>query len=56
MPIPKDKIFDVIAVINQLNVEAPVQIGQIILSNVEGADIVAVRSISAAECAFHHTK
>lgn len=56
VPIPKEKVFDVIAVINQLNVEAPVQIGQIILSNVEGADIVAVRNISSADCTSHPAK
>ena len=49
--IPKDKIFEVMEAINHVEVEAPVSLGQVIISNVAstGADIVATRDIARVE-------
>lgn len=44
-PIPKDKIFDVMAQIRKAGVEAPVKIGDVILTNLYGADIIATKEI-----------
>lgn len=37
-PIPKGKIFPVMAEINRLRVKAPVKIGQVLLENVHGTE------------------
>ena len=46
VPIPKEKIFDVMAEINGVTVAAPVAIGQVLIPDVcgTGADIVATNS------------
>ena len=44
-PIPKDKIFDVMAEIRKAGVKAPVKIGDVILTNLYGADIIATKEI-----------
>jgi len=46
-PIPKDKMFDAMAVINRLTVEAPVKTGQVLIENLlgTGADVIATRTI-----------
>ena len=46
-PIPKDKMFEVMAVIDRLTVTAPVQRGQVLLTDVlgTGADVIATRTI-----------
>lgn len=48
--IPKQSIFPCMEVINRTEVEAPVQIGQVIISNIldTGADLIATRSIARA--------
>ena len=45
--IPKDKIFDCIAALAEIQVELPVKVGDVILKNVAGtnADIVVTRTI-----------
>ncbi len=43
--IPKDKIFDALDRLKEVVVDAPVKIGDVILSDVYGADIVATRNI-----------
>jgi len=45
--IPKQSIFPCMEVINRVRVEAPVEIGQVIIPNVlgTGADVVATRSM-----------
>jgi CxxC motif-containing protein len=43
--IPKDKIFDALDRLKDVVVEAPVKIGDVILSDVYGADIVATKNI-----------
>jgi len=45
-PIPKDKIFDVMEIINSTAVSAPVKIGDIIRENIFGAKIVATKNIN----------
>jgi len=46
-PIPKDKIFDVMKIINDLEVKIPIKINDILISNILslGVNIVATRSI-----------
>jgi CxxC motif-containing protein len=48
--IPKHSIFPCMDVINRVEVEAPVEIGQVLISNVldTGADVVATRSMARA--------
>ena len=45
--IPKEKIMDVMECINQITVEAPVHIGDVLLSDVAatGVDIVATKNV-----------
>jgi CxxC motif-containing protein len=45
--VPKELIFDIMAVLDQVTVKSPVQMGQIIIENVcnSGANIVASRSM-----------
>lgn len=47
--IPKDKIFDCITAIRDIEVAAPVKIGDIVLSNAAGTgvDIIAAKNVSA---------
>lgn len=49
-PVPKDKMFDVIAAIKSAELTAPVSIGDIAVSDVAGtgADVVVTRSVPAA--------
>ncbi|MGV8907045.1 MAG: DUF1667 domain-containing protein [Acetobacterium sp.] len=46
-PIPKGQIFDAMAVINQVVVEAPIKTGDIVLKNLLGLgiDVVATRTM-----------
>ncbi|MGN1295625.1 MAG: DUF1667 domain-containing protein [Bacilli bacterium] len=46
-PIPKENIFDVMDVIHKTKVKAPIEIGQVLISNILGLgiDIIASRSI-----------
>lgn len=48
-PIPKDRIFDVMAAINQIRVSAPVAMNAVLLPNVlgTGADVLATRTAAA---------
>jgi CxxC motif-containing protein len=45
--VPKDKNFEVMEVINQVTVKAPIQVGDVIVPNVcgLGVDIIATRSL-----------
>lgn len=47
-PIPKDKIFDVMAEIRKVTVSAPVKIGQVIIADVLGLgrDVIATKKVS----------
>ena len=46
-PIPKDKMFDVTAALDAVELTAPVRIGQIVIADVcgTGANVVATRNI-----------
>lgn len=44
-PIPKGKIFELMDLINAKTVEAPVHIGDVILSDVFGTDVIATKDI-----------
>ncbi len=44
-PIPKGKIFDAMELIRSAAVEAPVHIGDVILSDVYGSPVVATKEI-----------
>jgi CxxC motif-containing protein len=50
LPIPKDRIFDVMEEIKALRLEAPVYGGQVMIQNVLGlgSDVIATRSVAAA--------
>ena len=45
VPVPKDQMMDVMDVIHTLTVQTPVAIGQVLASNVCGADIIASKQI-----------
>lgn len=44
-PVPKENIFDVMDKIRSTSVEAPVKIGDIIIPDLYGVDIVATKDI-----------
>jgi CxxC motif-containing protein len=50
--IPKERIFPCMEVINGVRVEAPVEIGQVIIADIlgTGADVVATRSMGVRRC------
>jgi CxxC motif-containing protein len=50
LEIPKQSIFPCMEIINRSEVEAPVEVGQVIISDIfgTGADIIATRSIARA--------
>ncbi len=49
-PIPKPKIFDLLAALRQVELEAPVETGQVVLENAldTGIDVLASRDMPAA--------
>ena len=44
-PVAKDKMMDVMAALRNTQIEAPVQIGDVILKNICGSDIVVTKAI-----------
>ncbi|WP_105616595.1 DUF1667 domain-containing protein [Vallitalea okinawensis] len=50
-PIPKDKIFDAMKIINKVEVVAPTKVGDIIIANIldTGVDVVATRDMDERE-------
>ena len=46
-PVPKERIFDVMRALDEVEVAAPVQVGQVVISDVcrTGANVVATRAI-----------
>ncbi len=44
-PIPKDKIFEAMQLIRAAEVEAPIRIGDSVLEDVFGTDIIATKNI-----------
>ena len=49
--IPKEKIFECVKVLKEVKVQAPIAIGDVVLSNVAGTgvDIVATKDVEAVE-------
>jgi CxxC motif-containing protein len=49
VPIPKNKIFDVMGELRKVKVNAPIKLGDVIVKNIldTGSDIVATESITA---------
>lgn len=45
-PVPKEKMFDVIKIINNSSAALPVSIGDVLIENVFGSNIVAVKNES----------
>ena len=44
-PVPKDKIFEVMALIRGTTVKAPVKIGDVIIDGVYGTQVIATKNI-----------
>ena len=44
-PIPKGNIFDLMELINAASVEAPVSIGDVVLADVYGTDVIITKDI-----------
>ena len=46
-PLPKDKMFDCMQVVNRLSAKSPVKVGQVLAGNILGTDvnIVATKSL-----------
>lgn len=44
-PIPKENIFDLMQIIHNTTVNAPVKIGQVIIENIYGTDIIATKTV-----------
>lgn len=49
-PIPKDRIFDVMAAINRCSLTAPVTIGQVLIADVLGlgSDVIVTKNVDKA--------
>ena len=50
-PIPKDKVFNIIEVIKKTSVNAPIEIGEIIIRNIldTGSDIIATKTVKKSK-------
>ena len=44
-PIPKNKIFDAMKIINEASAVLPIGVGDVIIENVFGSNVVAVKNI-----------
>ncbi len=44
-PVPKDKMMDVMAALRSTVVSAPVKIGDVVLTNIFGTDIIVTKAI-----------
>ena len=44
-PVPKDKMMDVMKALREIQVQAPVKIGDIILTDICGSDIVVTKDV-----------
>lgn len=48
-PIPKDKMFEAMKIINNSSAVLPISVGDVIIENVFGSDVVAVQNKKAEE-------
>ena len=44
-PVPKGKMMDVMALLRKTTVEAPVSIGQVVLTNVFGTEVIITKAV-----------
>ncbi len=44
-PVPKDKIFNTMEAIRNVSVNAPVRIGDVIIHDIFGADVIATKDV-----------
>ncbi len=44
-PIPKDKMFEIIGLIHETTAKAPIKVGDILISDICGTDIVATKEV-----------
>ena len=44
-PVPKDKMFEVMKAIRSITVSAPIKIGDVIVKDLFGADVIATKDI-----------
>ena len=51
-PIPKDKIFEAMEIINNLHPILPISVGDVIIKDVFGSDIVAVKNLGGDHDGF----
>ena len=54
-PIPKARIFDVMAAVNACALTAPVRIGDVVISNILGldSDVIATKNVEAVDTCGH---
>lgn len=45
-PVPKDKVFEIMTIVNNFTAPLPIRIGDVIIKDVFGSDIVAAGNIS----------
>lgn len=45
MPVPKDKMMDVMKALRSTQIEAPVAVGDIVLKEICGSDIIATKAV-----------
>lgn len=45
MPVPKDKMMDVMKALRNTQIEAPVAVGDIVLKEICGSDIIATKAV-----------
>ena len=48
-PVPKEKVFDVMEIINQTRIQLPVSVGDVIIENIFGTDIVATGNVGGVK-------
>ena len=44
-PVPKDKMMDVIAALHKVAVEAPAAIGDVVISDIFGANVIVTKNV-----------
>ena len=44
-PVPKDKMMDVMAALHKVAVEAPAAIGDVVLSDIVGANVIVTKNV-----------
>ncbi|MEM2050156.1 MAG: DUF1667 domain-containing protein [Thermoproteota archaeon] len=55
-PVSKSKVFNLMRMLASIELEAPVEIGQVVLSDAYGAEVVATRRVGRREAGKHGCK